>query len=56
MDPRSLALTGLSPNSVCKKSPNLLAALLPLLDLSLKDAGGGCGPVLEGWVPWGDQV
>ena len=27
---------GLSPHSVCKKSPNLLAALLPLLDLSLK--------------------
>ena len=26
----------LSPHSVCKKSPNLLAALLPLLDLSLK--------------------
>ena len=27
---------GLSPHSVCKKSPNLLAALLPLLNLSLK--------------------
>ena len=27
---------GLSPHSVCKKSPNLLAALLPLLHLSLK--------------------
>ena len=27
---------GLSPHSVCKKSPNLLAALLPLPDLSLK--------------------
>ena len=26
----------LSPHSVCKKSPNLLAALLPLPDLSLK--------------------
>ena len=26
----------LSPHSVCKKSPNLLAALLSLLDLSLK--------------------
>ena len=26
----------LSPHSVCEKSPNLLAALLPLLDLSLK--------------------
>ena len=26
----------LSPHSVCKKSPNLLAALLPLTDLSLK--------------------
>ena len=26
----------LSPHSVCKKSPNLLAALLPLHDLSLK--------------------
>ena len=26
----------LSPHSVCKKSPNLLAALLPLLNLSLK--------------------
>ena len=26
----------LSPHSVCKKSPNLLAALLPLIDLSLK--------------------
>ena len=27
---------GLSPHSVCKKSPNLLAALLPLPDLSMK--------------------
>ena len=26
----------LSPHSVCKKSPNLLVALLPLLDLNLK--------------------
>ena len=26
----------LSPHSVCKKSPNLLTALLPLPDLSLK--------------------
>ena len=26
----------LSPHSVCKKSPNFLASLLPLLDISLK--------------------
>ena len=30
----------LSPHSVCKKSPNLLAALLPLLHLSLKQWQG----------------
>ena len=35
----------LSPHSVCKESPNLLAALLPLLDLSLKQC--------QRWVwPW----
>ena len=27
---------GLSPHSICKKSPNVLAALLPPPDLSLK--------------------
>ena len=36
MNPRPSALKCLSPHSVCKKSPNLLAALLPLPDLSLK--------------------
>ena len=36
MGPQPSALTSLSPHSVCKKSPNLLAALLPLPDLSLK--------------------
>ena len=35
----------LSPHSVCKKSPHLLTALLPLLDLSLKQC--------QRWVrPW----
>ena len=35
-DPHPSALTQPESHSVCKKSPNLLAALLPLLDLSLK--------------------
>ena len=36
MDPRPSIWHSLSPHSVCKKSSNLLAALLPLPDLSLK--------------------
>ena len=36
IDSCPLALTYLSPHSVCKKSPNLFATLLPPLDLSLK--------------------
>ena len=36
MDPHLELWHCLSPHSVCKKSPNLLAALLPLTDLSLK--------------------
>ena len=34
----------LSPHSVCKKSPNLLAALLPLLNLTLKQCQSWVGP------------
>ena len=34
--PSPLGFDSLSPHSVGKKSPNLLAALLPLPDLSLK--------------------
>ena len=45
----------LSPHSVCKKSPNLLAALLPLLDLSLKQCWRWVWPC-AGKVPWGDQA
>ena len=37
----------LSPHSVFKKSPNLLAALLPLSDISLKHDRGWCSPVPE---------
>ena len=33
--PSPLSFDSLSPHSVCKKSPNLLAALLPLPDLNL---------------------
>ena len=36
MDPHPSALTQPESHSVCKKSPNLLAALLLLPDLSLK--------------------
>ena len=36
----------LSPHSICKKSPNLLAAALPLLNAQ-NNAGSGCGSVLE---------
>ena len=43
----------LSPHSVCEKSPNLLAALLPPPDLSWNNAGGQCSPEQEPVVPWG---
>ena len=41
----------LSPHSICKKSPNLLAALLLLPDPSLEQCRGGCSPVSELAVP-----
>ena len=44
---------GLSPHSVCKKSPNLLAALLSLLDLSLKQCQRWVHPCAgKGRFPW----
>ena len=43
----------LSPHSVCKKSPNLLAALLPLPDLSLKQCQRWVQPCAgKGRFPW----
>ena len=52
----------LSPHSVCKESVNLLAAFLPLPDLSLKQCLNpetmlevGAALCLKGRVPWGDQ-
>ena len=42
----------LSPHSVCKKFPNLLAALLPLPDLSLKQCWRWVRPCTgKGWFP-----
>ena len=46
----------LSPHSICNKSPNILAARISHLILSLKHAGGGCGPVLEWTVSGGNQA
>ena len=38
---------GLNPHSVCNKSPNVLAALLPLLDLNLKQCWRWVQPCAE---------
>ena len=47
----------LSPHSVCKKSPNLLAALLPLPDLSLKQCWRWVQPCAgNGGFPRGNQA
>ena len=43
-DPHPLALCSLSPHSFCKKSPNLLAALLPPPDSGLKQCRRGIQP------------
>ena len=58
MDPHLWLSHSLSPHSVCKKSPNLLAALLPLPDLCLKKCPKpetmlevGVALCWKGWVP-----
>ena len=46
----------LSPHSVCKKSPNLLAALRPCLTWAWSDNRGRCSPVLGGADTLGNQA